>query len=351
MVDDWPFVSIIVPVYNGSRTIDALLISLLALDYPADRHEILVVDNKSTDDTRERVQRYPVTLLEETEIQSSFAARNRGIEAARGEILAFTDADCVVEPTWLKRLLADHEEPRWGGFSGIIEACPPANLIGRYCAQVGMGMFDLSDLQKPLFQADSGGERLCSRIPVLDYRLHIPLPTNLISPPTANVAYRRIVFETIGYFNQRMTTAGDFDLGWRLQTQTDWQIAIVPEAIVYHQPRANLANLTSMYRRYGNGYALLALKYSSAPESVARQLMVAGLMIMALTIPAHLLKVLVLLVKAIGRRPDALFWPEPMLELVASLYYNYGKVEVARRWLIGKGFEAHLGHNIDVAGR
>jgi|GEM_PF-2265097 len=47
MVGNWPFVSIIVPVYNGSRTIDALLASLLALDYPADRHEILIVDNKS----------------------------------------------------------------------------------------------------------------------------------------------------------------------------------------------------------------------------------------------------------------------------------------------------------------
>jgi glycosyltransferase involved in cell wall biosynthesis len=69
MADNWPFVSIIVPVYNGSRTIDALPSSLLTLDYPADRHEILIVDNKSTDDTRERVQRYPVTLLEETEIK------------------------------------------------------------------------------------------------------------------------------------------------------------------------------------------------------------------------------------------------------------------------------------------
>jgi len=47
MADNWPFVSIIVPVYNGSRTIDALLTSLLALDYPADQYEILIVDNKS----------------------------------------------------------------------------------------------------------------------------------------------------------------------------------------------------------------------------------------------------------------------------------------------------------------
>jgi len=284
-----------------------------------------------------------VTLLEEAEIQSSYAARNRGIEAAKGEILAFTDADCVVEPTWLRRLLASHEEPRWGGFSGSTRAYPSSNLIERYCAHAKV--LDLSRQQESLFQPDGMGERLCSWISVLDYRSHIPLPTGLINPHTTNVAYRRIVFEKIGYFDQRMTTGGDFDLAWRLQTRTDWQIAIVPDAVVYHQHRANLADFTSMYHRYGSGYANLALKYSSAPEHVAWQLMAAGLIIMILTIPAHLLKVLMLPVKAIGRHLDASFWSEPILELIASLNYNYGKAEVARRWLSGKVCEAQPGHN------
>ncbi|TEU16555.1 MAG: glycosyltransferase [Anaerolineales bacterium] len=341
MADDWPFVSIIVPVYNGSRTIDALLSSLLELDYPANRHEILIVDNKSTDGTRERVQRYPVTLLEETEIQGSDAARNRGVEAAKGEILAFTDADCVVEPTWLKRLLANHEELHWGGFSGSTRAYPSSNLIARYCAHAKV--LDLSLQQKSLFQPDGMGERLCSRISVLDYRSHISSPTGLFNPPTTNVAYRRVVFEKIGYFDQKMLpTGGDFDLAWRLQTQTDWQIAIVPDAVVYHQHRENLAGFTSMYRSYGGGYAILALKYSSDSERTARQLMVGGLVIMALTIPAHLLKVLMLPVKAIGRCPDALFWSEPILGLMASFYYNYGKADVAQRWLIGESLNATL---------
>jgi glycosyltransferase involved in cell wall biosynthesis len=345
MVNDWPFVSIIVPVYNGSRTIDALLTSLLALDYPSGRHEILIVDNRSTDDTRERVQRYPVTLLEETEIQSSYAARNRGIEAARGEVLAFTDADCVVEPTWLKRLLADYEEPRWGGFAGSTRAYPSSNLIARYCAHAKV--LDLSRQRESFFRPDGMGERLCSRISVLDYYAGIPLPTGLINPHTANVAYRRIVFEKIGYFDQKMLpTGGDFDLAWRLQTQTDWQIAIVPDAVVYHQHRENLAGLTSMYRSYGGGYAILALKYSSDPDRTARQLMVGGLVIMTLTIPAHVLKVLKLPVKAMGRRPDALFWSEPILEVIASLHYNYGKAEVAWRWLNGKYFETQMVHSL-----
>ena len=329
MVDDWPFVSIIVPVYNGSRTINALLASLLALDYPAERREILIVDNKSTDDTRERAQRYSVTLLDETEVQSSYAARNRGIEAARGEVLAFTDADCVVEPTWLKRLLADHEEPRWGGFAGSRKAYPPANLIERYCAQGWL--FDPLCLQQPFFRADSIGERLCSQVPVLDYRSHISLPTGLINSYTANVAYRRIVFEKIGYFDQRMTSGGDLDLAWRLQTQTDWQIAIRPDAIVYHRHRTSLRGLTSLYRNHAAGHAILALKYGDDPERIAWQLMAESLLLMVLTVPSHLLRILVRPLKAISRKPDILFWAEPVLALPCALYHHYGKLEGFRR--------------------
>jgi glycosyltransferase involved in cell wall biosynthesis len=332
MLDEWPFVSIIVPVYNGSRTIDALLVSLLALDYPADRYEILIVDNRSSDDTRERVARYPVTLLEETEIQSSYAARNRGVEAATGEILAFTDADCVVEPAWLKQLLVNHKESHWAGFAGRTKAYPSGNLIARYCTHARV--LDLSRQQESFFQADGMGERLCRWISALDYSPDILLPTNLMNPLTVNVAYRRIVFEKIGHFDYEMVPGGgDFDLAWRLQTQTDWRIAVVPDAIVYHQHRTKLADLMSMYRRYGGGYAVLALKYSGNPERTAWQLMVTGFIIVVLTIPAHFLKALMLAVRALARRPDALFWVEPMLELIASVCYNHGKAEVARRFL------------------
>jgi GT2 family glycosyltransferase len=129
-----------------------------------------------------------------------------------------------------------------------------------------------------------------------------------------------------------LPTGGDFDLAWRLQTQTNWEIAVVPDAIVYHQHRTNLAGFTSMYRRYGHGYAFLALKYSRNPKRTARQLMVAGLIIAALTIPAHILKALMLPARAIGGRPGSPYWSEPVLELIASAYYNYGKAEVAQRF-------------------
>jgi hypothetical protein len=60
--------------------------------------------------------------------------------------------------------------------------------------------------------------------------------------------------------------------------------------------------------------------------------MAAGLIIAALTIPAHFFKALMLPARAIGRRPGSLYWSEPVLELIASAYYNYGKAEVAQRF-------------------
>jgi GT2 family glycosyltransferase len=146
----------------------------------------------------------------------------------------------------------------------------------------------------------------------------------------ANGAYRRIVFEKIGTFDQQMPIGGDFELAWRLQTQTDWQIALVADAVVYHQHKTNLASLTSMYRRYGISYALLALKYGHDPERIAWQLMAESLLLMVLTVPSHLLRFLIRPLGAISRQPDILFWSEPILTLVCALYYRYGMFEGVR---------------------
>ena len=89
-----PMISVIVPVKNGSTHIRDLLDSLERLDYPKDRLEVLVVDGNSTDSTKEVVSEYPVKLLTE-ERPGINAARNTGLKHSTGEIVAFTDADCV----------------------------------------------------------------------------------------------------------------------------------------------------------------------------------------------------------------------------------------------------------------
>ena len=107
-----PFVSVVVPVRNGERTIAACLESLLAQDYPKDKVEIIVVDNDSADHTAEIIQRYPVTYLLEREVRNPGGVRNRGMREVRGDIVAFTDGDCVAVQDWLQRGVAAFRQKR-----------------------------------------------------------------------------------------------------------------------------------------------------------------------------------------------------------------------------------------------
>jgi glycosyltransferase involved in cell wall biosynthesis len=103
-------ISVVVPVRDGAAVIGKCIESLLAMDYPQHRVELLVVDNGSTDGSADVARRYPVTVLEEPRRGPS-AARNTGIAAARGQLIAFTDADCTVAAQWAQAVETAFEEP------------------------------------------------------------------------------------------------------------------------------------------------------------------------------------------------------------------------------------------------
>jgi len=106
------WVSVIVPVFNASRWIEGCIQGLLNQDYDPARYEIIMVDNNSTDDSAALIRRHGrIRLLEEPE-QSSYAARNLGVRASSGEVLAFTDADCVPERNWLRVIEATMQNRR-----------------------------------------------------------------------------------------------------------------------------------------------------------------------------------------------------------------------------------------------
>jgi glycosyltransferase involved in cell wall biosynthesis len=100
----YPFVTVVVPVYNEKRSIGDTLRSLLSQEYPSRYYEIIVVDNGSTDGTLDIVKRSGVKVLQEP-IRSSYRARNKGIKEARGNYVAFIDGDCIAHNDWLKNLI------------------------------------------------------------------------------------------------------------------------------------------------------------------------------------------------------------------------------------------------------
>ena len=227
-----PFVCVIVPVLNGERTIEECLVSLLRTDYPPERREILVVDNGSTDRTAEIVEGFPVALLRE-ENPGAAAARNRGIEASRGEVLAFTDADCVVTSGWLRELVGGFEDATTAGVAGdSIPAYLPVTPPERYAARVGSHTYR-ARLNNPLS-------------PFVD---------------TASVAFRREVFQRIGFFDTRFLAMEDIDFSWRFFQEADMKLRYNPRAIVFHRPRSTAWGFFSQHFGYGRGLATLQKKY------------------------------------------------------------------------------------------
>ncbi len=228
-----PFASVIIPVLNGERTIRECLTSLINMDYPVERREILVVDNGSTDLTAEIVKSFPVRYLQEERRGASYA-RNRGIEASKGEILAFTDDDCVLSTGWLQELVRGFEDDGIGGVEGETVAYLPVTPVEHY-------MEGTSDF---------------------NYQVRISKPVDPFVV-TANVAFRREVFHRIGLFDTRFPAAGgeDVDFAWRFLEETDLKLRYNPKAVVFHRHRSTVWGFFSQYMRYGRAGAILQEKY------------------------------------------------------------------------------------------
>jgi len=133
--------SVVVPTRNRADRLDACLAALARQSLPAEQFEILVVDNGSTDGTAARIERWaelrPGLRRVDEPATGVSRARNAGIAAARGELLAFVDDDAVPEPRWLATLVGAYDRfPRVGAACGRarlrLERRPPA-WYGRYC--------------------------------------------------------------------------------------------------------------------------------------------------------------------------------------------------------------------------
>lgn len=221
-------VSVVVPIYNGKTDLPDLVACLRQQTYPADDVEYLLVDNNSRDNSLELLQQFaatePITIypLSENQIQSSYAARNAGIKAAKAEIIAFTDMDCRPEPQWLAELIQPFVDEKIGLVAGEIKALPSQNLLEKY-----------ADRQETLSQKHTLAHRF--------------LPYG----QTANLAIRRGIFSQVGLFRPYLTTGGDADMCWRIQQQTHYQLAFAEQATVKHRHRSTFKELQSQWRRYG----------------------------------------------------------------------------------------------------
>ena len=228
--DPAPKISVVICAYNAERTMQACLEALQELRYP--NHEVIVVNDGSTDATLAIAEQFPFIRLLSHENRGLSAARNTGIAAATGDLVAFTDSDCVVDPDWLTYLAWSFTNPAVAAVGG--PNLPPAE----------------EERTAACVAAAPGGPT------------HVLLDDETAEHiPGCNMAFRREALARIDGFDPLFRAAGDdVDLCWRLQ-DAGLRIGFSPAAMVWHFRRNTVRAYLSQQRGYGAAEALLAQKH------------------------------------------------------------------------------------------
>ncbi len=225
-----PSVSVIVCSYNGGKTLAACLDSLGRIDYP--EYEVILVDDGSTDNTAEIAARFPRVRYIRQDNHGLSHARNTGAAAARGEVFAYTDSDCMADRDWLRDLIRTLLSGKYAGVGGP-NVSPPAQNWVQACVAAAPGG------PSHVLLTDTVAEHI----------------------PGCNMAWYRWAFESVGGFDVEYHKAGDdVDFCWRVQ-QAGHEIAFSPTAIVWHYRRFTLKAFRKQQEGYGEAESMLRFKH------------------------------------------------------------------------------------------
>ena len=193
-----PYVSIVIPVFNEESYLASCLTSLMSLNYPKGLHEILLIDNGSTDGTLEIAQEFSDVVIHIKENVKVGAVRNYGVQKAKGSVIVFLDSDCVVRQDWLT--------------DGVrkLTATPDSVMGGRCLLRE-----DPSWLEKYWILTPSGQKS--PRTSLLGSCIFIP----------------KEIFQKVGGFDENLNAGEDSDLTVRLQNEK-YHVEIDPSLSVVH---------------------------------------------------------------------------------------------------------------------
>lgn len=221
------FVSVIIPVYNDQTGVNTCIKALQLQNYPHSRFEIIVVDNASTTPINIDPIYTDIARVVVSKSPGAYAARNVGIGVASGEVLAFTDADCLPDPNWISAgiaaLHASHIPCVIGGeVKMLLSPQPTAVELYQYLT----GFMQFENINNRGFTA------------------------------TANLFTFKAHVTEIGLFDEALLSGGDREWSWRA-AKAGYRVKYAAEAIVVTSPRKSLASATRQARRVAGGrYAL-----------------------------------------------------------------------------------------------
>jgi GT2 family glycosyltransferase len=231
-VRSWPSISVVVYSYNRANTICDSLESLSRLSYPT--YEVIVVDDGSTDTTASIVQTYGVRFIS-TEHRGLSNARNTGMQAAQGEIVAYMDAGAYPSPHWLYYLAATFMCTSHVGVGGPCLLPDGCSWIADCVANAPGG---------PVYV--------------------LPCDRDAAHMSGCNMAFRKSTLQSIGGFSPRYHTTGDeVDVCWRLQRR-GWTLGFHPEAVLWHRDDYSIRTYWNLQKGHGGAEILLEEKWPLA---------------------------------------------------------------------------------------
>jgi len=214
-------VSVVIPAYNAADSLPACLAALQQQTFPP--REIIVVDDASTDQTAKLAAGYGVRVLQPAGRRGPAAARNAGAQAAQGDLIAFTDADCAPDPEWLAELTGPFTDPEVIGAKGVYRT-RQTELVARFVQQ----------------EYESKYQRMARR-PTIDFI------------DTYSAAYRRAIFLENGGFDAAfpVPSVEDQEFSFRLAAK-GYKLIFIPSARVAHRHDRSLFEY--LRRKFGIGY-------------------------------------------------------------------------------------------------
>ncbi|MFQ5793052.1 MAG: glycosyltransferase, partial [Acidobacteriota bacterium] len=233
-------VSVVVAIRKAARTLPQCLAALERLD-PAPA-EILLVDNGSTDGSLPLIRAFArehaaedVRVLEEPRRGATFA-RNTGIWAAKGDVIAFTDSDCAPHSGWLGHLTEPFVDPTVGAVAGRVVPASAASTVELLSTLYTLQLPDQPARQRQ-WTPWKGGY------------------------PTANLAVRHALLKDLGGFDEGLPGGEDYDLCARLYARGA-ELAYVPKAAVAHHHRVTLSGMLHQAFRFGRNHPLLLARHA-----------------------------------------------------------------------------------------
>jgi succinoglycan biosynthesis protein ExoA len=238
-----PFISVIVPVRNEARFIRKTLGQLLSQDYDPDRFEVIVADGQSTDGTAEVVrdlaERHANLRLLANPKRWSSAGRNLAIRSARGDLVVIVDGHCELDDAHYLGNLAE------------AFARSGADCVGR---PQPLDVSEATPVQRAIAAARS------SRLGHHPDSFIYSAAERFVPPQSVAVAYRRAVFEVVGYFDESFDACEDVELNHRID-RAGLRCFFTPRVRVRYHPRSSLRGLFGQMVRYGRGRVRLLRKH------------------------------------------------------------------------------------------